>query len=118
MLKAKSLLEYTSLFSPNEYEKNDKIILKYFQYIKRLRWKNCVALSVVSIENLKILKNYTYSRKTLTLAIICSKCRNLDEKKKKKIKEHESIEILQILFLFKKIISLKKWLKKRCNKLG
>ena len=117
MLKGKSLLENTSLFSPNEYEKNDKIILKYFQYIKRLRWKNCVALSVVSIENLKILKNYTYSRKTLTLAIICSKCRNLDEKKKK-IKEHESTEILQILFLFKKIISLKKWLKKRCNKLG
>ena len=31
MLKSKSLLEYTNLFSPNEYKKNDKIILKYFQ---------------------------------------------------------------------------------------
>ena len=31
MLKGKSLLEYTHLFSPNEYEKNDKIILKYIQ---------------------------------------------------------------------------------------
>ena len=31
MLKSKSLLEYTNLFSPNDYEKNDKIILKYFQ---------------------------------------------------------------------------------------
>ena len=31
VLKGKSLLEYTGLFSPNEYEKNDKIILKYFQ---------------------------------------------------------------------------------------
>ena len=30
MLKGKSLLEYTNLFSPNEYKKNDKIILKYF----------------------------------------------------------------------------------------
>ena len=30
MLKAKSLLDYPNLFSPNEYEKNDKIILKYF----------------------------------------------------------------------------------------
>ena len=30
MLKGKSLLEYTNLFSPNDYEKNDKIILKYF----------------------------------------------------------------------------------------
>ena len=31
MLKGKSLLDYTNLFSPNDYEKNDKIILKYFQ---------------------------------------------------------------------------------------
>ena len=31
MLNGKSLLEYTNLFSPNEYEKNDKMILKYFQ---------------------------------------------------------------------------------------
>ena len=31
MLKGKSLLEYTNLFSPNDYEKNDKIILKHFQ---------------------------------------------------------------------------------------
>ena len=31
MLKVKSLLDYTNLFSPNEYETNDKIILKYFQ---------------------------------------------------------------------------------------
>ena len=26
MLTGKSLLEYTNLFSPNDYEKNDKII--------------------------------------------------------------------------------------------
>ena len=31
MLKCKSLLEYRNLFSPNDYEKNDKIIVKYFQ---------------------------------------------------------------------------------------
>ena len=30
-LKDKNLLEYTNLFSPNEYKNNDKIILKYFQ---------------------------------------------------------------------------------------
>ena len=30
-LKGKSLLDYTNSFSPNDYEKNDKIILKYFQ---------------------------------------------------------------------------------------
>ena len=31
MLKDKSLLDYTNLFSPNDNEKNDKLILKYFQ---------------------------------------------------------------------------------------
>ena len=31
MLKGKCLLEYTNLFSPNYFEKNDKTILKYFQ---------------------------------------------------------------------------------------
>ena len=31
MIKGKSLLDYTNLFSLNDYEKNDKIILKDFQ---------------------------------------------------------------------------------------
>ena len=31
MLKGKRLLDYTNLFSPNNYENNDKIIAKYFQ---------------------------------------------------------------------------------------
>ena len=30
ILKGKILLDYTNLFSPNEYEKNDKTIPKYF----------------------------------------------------------------------------------------
>ena len=47
-----SFLEYTNLFSSNDYEKNDKIILKYVQYIlKRLKWKKSVVLFV---ENIKI----------------------------------------------------------------
>ena len=35
MLKGKSLLDYTNLFSPNGYGKNNEIILKYFQKLKR-----------------------------------------------------------------------------------
>ena len=31
MLKGQRLLDYTNLFSPKEYGKNDKTILKYFQ---------------------------------------------------------------------------------------
>ena len=36
MLAGKTLLDYTNLFSPNEYKKNDKIIYKCFKekYIK------------------------------------------------------------------------------------
>ena len=30
MLKGEGLLDYKNSFSPNDYEKNDKIILKYF----------------------------------------------------------------------------------------
>ena len=30
ILKGKSLLDYANLFFPTDYEKNDKIILKYF----------------------------------------------------------------------------------------
>ena len=30
MLAEKTLLDYTNLFSPNDYKKNDKIIYKYF----------------------------------------------------------------------------------------
>ena len=32
--KVKSLFDYENLISPNDYEKNDKIILKYFQYFQ------------------------------------------------------------------------------------
>ena len=31
MLKGKSFLDNTNLFSPKDYEKNDKVIVKYFQ---------------------------------------------------------------------------------------
>ena len=31
VLKGKGLLDYANLFSRNDFEKNDKIILKYFQ---------------------------------------------------------------------------------------
>ena len=47
------LLENTYLFSPEDYEKNDKIILKYFQQLKRS--KICIALFVANIENLRNL---------------------------------------------------------------
>ena len=35
MLRGKILVDYTNLFSPNDHEKNDKIVLKNFQLLKR-----------------------------------------------------------------------------------
>ena len=34
MLKAKILLDYSNLFFPNECEKNDKTILRFFNNLK------------------------------------------------------------------------------------
>ena len=56
MLKRKSLLYYTNLFSPNDYDTNDKIILKYFQQQKKSQDETYIALFMVSIENMKKLK--------------------------------------------------------------
>ena len=61
MLKGKSLLDYTNLFSPNDCEKNDKIILKYFQQLKR--WSKYIGLFAVGIEYLKNLKYHTSKKK-------------------------------------------------------
>ena len=75
MLKGASLLEYTNLFSLNKYEKNEKIILIYYQenlnkaysqqntfsfsILKWLRWKKSIVSFVINIESLKTLEYHT-----------------------------------------------------------
>ena len=69
-LKGKIFLDYTNLLSPNEYKKNDKIILK----CKELNDKD---------GNYRKFKNPKIShifKKTLVLSIICSKCKNEGKK--------------------------------------
>ena len=56
-IKGKSLLEFTNLFSPNNYEKKHKIISKSFQQLKRL--KIYIVLFAISIQNFKYLKCHT-----------------------------------------------------------
>ena len=57
MLKVKSLLEYTNLFRPNVYTKNDKMILKYLKLnINNLKQWEAIEMFVINIENLKTLK--------------------------------------------------------------
>ena len=59
MLKGSTLLDYKNYFSPNDYEKNDQIILKYFQKLKRLKGKNYIASFVISVQSFKNFKNHT-----------------------------------------------------------
>ena len=58
MFKGKSLLEYTNLFSPNDYEKNDKIISKYFQW--SLNKLKLIAMFAINIENFKKIKYHIF----------------------------------------------------------
>ena len=63
-------LEYTNLFSPNEYKKNDKTTLKYFQYnLNKLKY---IVMFTINIENLKNLKYYIFFEKSIS--IVYSKC--------------------------------------------
>ena len=82
-------------FSPNDYERNNKLIYKYFQYLKR--WKYYIALFVARIENLKT-QNLIPLEKTLVPSIICSKCKNEEI-----LKEEESTDTLKILGLINNI---------------
>ena len=64
MLEGRSLLDYTSLISFNEYKQNDTVILKYAQSIKRLKWEKKRILSFAACTgNLKILKYHTFLKK-------------------------------------------------------
>ena len=95
--QGKSLLEYTKLFSPNEYKNNDKIILKHFQC--NLNKVKCIGMFATNIENYQIIENTKISyifKKSLSLPIIYSKC---DHEYEKIFKEEESIEIIKIIGL-------------------
>ena len=54
---------------------------------KIVNMKKTIVVFVVSIENLKTLKYHTFSKKTLVISIICSKCGSEDEKT---LKEEEA----------------------------
>ena len=51
ILKDQSLLEYTSLFTPNEFEENDKITFTYFQQdLNKLKY---IVMLAINIQNQK-----------------------------------------------------------------
>ena len=62
--------------------------------------KNYIVLFVASIENFEKPKTSYPLEKTLVLSIVCSKCKNEDQKI---FKKEESIEILKILGLINNV---------------
>ena len=57
VLKSKSLLEHKNLISTNKYKKNDKKLLKYFQ------WWNSIAMFAINTENRKTTKYQIFCKK-------------------------------------------------------
>ena len=54
MLKSKGLLEYTDLFSPNKYKKNDNMVLKDFLLtLNELKQWKYIVIFVIKMEKLK-----------------------------------------------------------------
>ena len=89
MLKGETLLEATNLFYPNEYEKNDKTMPKYFR--QNLKSCNCNVCNKNRKLNKTKLSNIF--KKTFSLSIVYIECAPEYEKK---IKEEESTEILKL----------------------
>ena len=89
MLKGKSFLDYTNSFSPDDYEKNDKIILKYFSISKQM--KKLYSNICGKYRNIEKPEISYILEKMLVFSIICSKSKNEEEL----FKEEESIEVLK-----------------------
>ena len=95
MLKDKSLLGYTNLFSPYAYGKNDKITL--FSITKKMKKLCCVICRKYKTFEKKIS---CILEKNISLSIICCKYKNEYEKI---FRGGESIDILRILALIENI---------------
>ena len=99
MLKGKSLLEYTNLLSPNEYKKNDKIILFLWIDFIKVKIKKSTVFVVKSIKNLNSLKYHIFAIKHYFFLVFVTSA----EMNMKKYLKNQSIEILKILGLINNI---------------
>ena len=70
--------DYTNLFSPNDYEKNDKIIKTFFLWIdfKKFRMRKMYCTKCKKYKEFKKPKTSYICDKTLLLSSTCNKCVN------------------------------------------
>ena len=92
-LKGKSLLVYTNSFSPNEYENNDKLIIKYFQMKmkdeKKIKMKKIYCITFGKNRKFKNPKISYIFEKPLVLSILFTV--SITTKMKKIFKEEKSM---------------------------
>ena len=69
------MLKYTSLFSPNEYEKNNKIVLKW-----KVKMNKIYCILCVKYKKFKNSKIYDIPEKIFFVSIIYSERDSKDEK--------------------------------------
>ena len=98
MLKGKNLHDYKNLFSFNAYKKNGKKDTKIFSITKKLKSLYCVICD--KFRKFQKPKTSFPLEKTLVRPIICSKCKDEEEKI---FKQEESIEVLNIFGLIESI---------------
>ena len=96
----KCLADYTNLFSPNDFNKNDDIILKYFGLydVNNLNKDTVLSYCFKCRRNTKSI-NPKSSKTTNGKAIILSTCAICGSKKSKFIKEQEAKGLLSNLGL-------------------
>ena len=102
MRKCKSLLEYTNLFSPNEYKQNDQIIKTFFSWIdfKKVRIRKTYCIKCKKYKEFKKPKiSYVFVIKHYFFLVFARECKW----REKIFMEGESIEILKILGLINNI---------------
>ena len=80
MLKVKSLLDYTNLFSPNKNQKNGKNNTKLFSITNKVKMNKIYFIICGKYKKFKNPKLSYIFEKTILLSIIRSKWDNEDEK--------------------------------------
>ena len=76
IVKNKRLLDYTTLSSPKEFRRNDKM----FSITKKIKMKKIYCVICGKYRKIKNLKISCIFEKTLVLSIISSKCENEDDR--------------------------------------
>ena len=88
-LKGKRLLDCLNLFSPNDYDKNDKVII-IFSLTKTIKKLDC-GICGKNRRSEKPKLSYILE-KTLVIFIICCKCKDEDEKLFKEEEHYQYFE--------------------------